>query len=69
MKDSTKRTIRTVIQTAVSVAAALPALVHVAGLSDTLPGVAVALSVAAVVTRVMALPAVDAVLSKFGLGK
>ncbi|MGI5138143.1 MULTISPECIES: hypothetical protein [unclassified Streptomyces] len=59
---------RTVIQTAVGIAAALPAIVHVTGVSEALPGVAVSLGVAAGVTRVMAIPAVEAFLDRFGLG-
>ena len=62
MTDSTRRTIRTVLQTVVSLAAGLPLIVHAASVPDALPGVAVALAVAGAVTRVMALPAVDQLL-------
>lgn len=68
MSDELRRTLRTVIQLVVGLAAGLPMLVDATGLEQT-GGVAVALSVAAAVTRVMALPAVDAVLTKLGLGK
>lgn len=59
MTDAERRTIRTVFQLVVGLAAGLPLLVHTAGLPDTLPGLGTALAVAAAVTRVMALPAVE----------
>lgn len=59
MNDPTRRTIRTVFQLVVGLAAGLPLLVHTAGLPDTLPGLGTALTVAAGVTRVMALPQVE----------
>ena len=59
MKDSTKRTLRTVLQLVVGLAAALPLIVGASGLPGTVPGLGVALGVAAGVTRVMALPAVN----------
>ncbi|MFZ4234986.1 hypothetical protein ACOZGD_07310 [Streptomyces murinus] len=62
MKDSTKRTLRTVIQTALGIAAVLPAVVSASGIPQALPWAAAALAVAAGVTRVMALPAVQALL-------
>jgi len=62
MSDATRRSVRTVFQVGVSIAAVLPAIVSASGVSEALPGVAVALAVAAGVTRVMALPMVDALL-------
>ncbi|MFJ9961088.1 hypothetical protein [Streptomyces avermitilis] len=62
MSDATRRTIRTAFQTAVAIAAGLPAIVGASGLTDAVPGVAAALAVAAAVTRVMALPVVDSLL-------
>lgn len=59
MTDALRRTARTVVQVALGLAAGLPLLVHTAGLPDTLPGLGTALTVAAAVTRVMALPAVE----------
>ncbi|WP_416976732.1 hypothetical protein [Streptomyces sp. T028] len=61
-KDSTKRTARTVLQTALGIAVLLPVIVEAAGIPETLPWVAGALAVAGGVTRVMAVPAVQALL-------
>jgi hypothetical protein len=62
MSEAAKRTLRTVLQTAVGLCVLLPTVVDAAGVPDTLPWVAAALAVAAGVTRVMALPAVQALL-------
>jgi hypothetical protein len=62
MKDSTRRTIRTVVQTGLSAAGALPLIVQASGVPQTTAGVGVLLAVAAGLTRVMALPAVDSLL-------
>jgi hypothetical protein len=62
LSDEVRRTVRTVVQCAVGLAAAMPWLVAVSGVSAAVPVVATALSVSAVVTRVMALPQVDALL-------
>jgi hypothetical protein len=59
MSDSARRTVRTVLQLLLGVAAGLPLLVHTAGLPDTLPGLGTVLTVAAAATRLMALPLVD----------
>lgn len=61
-RDGWRRTARTVLQTAVALAAALPFIVSASGLPEALPGVGVALAVAAGITRVMALDAVDGLL-------
>ena len=59
MKDSTRRTTRTVFAGVVGAAAAMPLLVHTAGIPDTLPGVGTLLTVSAAVTRLLALPVVN----------
>ncbi|PJN40522.1 hypothetical protein CG747_12690 [Streptomyces sp. CB02959] len=62
MTDATRRTIRTVLQTAVALAVALPAIVDASGVPASLPWVAGALAVAGGLARVMALPGVQALL-------
>ncbi|MCG6499181.1 hypothetical protein [Kitasatospora sp. A2-31] len=62
MTDATRRTIRTGLQALLGLLAALPLLVSTAGIPETLPGIAVALTVAGAVTRVMALPVVEQLL-------
>jgi hypothetical protein len=62
MTDAGRRTVRTVFQNVLGLAAAMPLILDAARLSDAVPGVAVALAVSGGVTRVMALPAVDALL-------
>ncbi|MFJ9243818.1 hypothetical protein [Streptomyces sp. NPDC101776] len=62
MKDTTKRTLRTVLQTTVGVAVVLPGIVDASGIPASLPWVAGALAVAGGLSRVMALPSVQALL-------
>lgn len=62
MSEAAKRTARTVLQTAVAIAVVLPAVVQASGIPSALPWVAGALAVAGGLTRVMALPGVQAVL-------
>ncbi|WP_405664981.1 hypothetical protein OG379_23200 [Streptomyces sp. NBC_01166] len=62
MSDATRRTARTVVQTAFALAVLLPALVDASGLPASLPRVAGALAVAGALTRVMAVPGVQALL-------
>jgi hypothetical protein len=62
VSEAAKRTLRTVVQTAVGLCVLLPTVVDAAGIPDTLPWVAGALAAAGAVTRVMALPAVQALL-------
>lgn len=50
---------RTVLQLVVGGAAALPILVDASGLPQTAAGIGTALAVAAAITRVMAIPAVE----------
>jgi hypothetical protein len=54
LSPDTKRVIRTALQIVVGLATALPLLIHTANLPDTLPGLGVALTVAAAVTKAMA---------------
>ncbi|GAA0371862.1 hypothetical protein [Streptomyces blastmyceticus] len=62
MTDANRRTIRTVVQTAVALAVLLPAIVDASGIPATLPWVAGALAVAGGLARVMALPGVQALM-------
>jgi hypothetical protein len=62
MKNSTKRTLRTTLQTAVGVAVMLPAIVRASDVPESLPWVAGSLAVAGCLARVMALPGVQALL-------
>jgi hypothetical protein len=62
MKDSSKRTARTVLQTALGFAVVLPAAVDASGVPETLPWVAGGLAVAGGFARVMAVPGVQALL-------
>ncbi|WP_033818879.1 hypothetical protein [Kitasatospora sp. MBT63] len=62
MTDATRRTIRTTIWTVAAVAAALPLLIHTAGLPDALPGIGTVIGVSAAITRLAALPTVDQLL-------
>ncbi|MFJ4013919.1 hypothetical protein [Streptomyces sp. NPDC090026] len=63
-----KRTIRTVLQTTVALAVALPMIVAASGIPASLPWVAVAVGVAGALARVMALPPVERILDRFGIG-
>jgi hypothetical protein len=60
-----RATVRTVFQAIIALAAAAPFLVASVGVSPTLPLVAGFLAVAALVTRVMALPQVESFLARF----
>lgn len=62
MSDNAKRVTRTIVQTALGIAAVLPAVVSASGIPAALPWVAGALAVSAGATRVMALPGVQALL-------
>jgi hypothetical protein len=66
VKHPWQATVRTVFQTIVALAAALPFLVKEAGLNpDAWPWLATALVVAGVITRVMANPRVELFLQRF----
>lgn len=62
MKDESKRTLRTIVQTALGIAVALPFIVQASGVPESLPWVAGALAVAGGFARVMALPSVQGLL-------
>ncbi|MFD7918917.1 hypothetical protein ACFV3R_06825 [Streptomyces sp. NPDC059740] len=62
MTENTRRVLRTVLQSAVGVLTALPALVDAGSVPRSLPWVCGALAVSATLTRLMALPAVQALL-------
>ncbi|MEU6222231.1 hypothetical protein [Streptomyces sp. NPDC047042] len=62
MKDSSRRAVRTVLQTGLGFAVALPAIVDASGVPESLPWVAGGLAVAGGVARVMALSSVQALL-------
>lgn len=62
MTDANRRTVRTVFAFVVSLAAALPLIVDASGIPETTAGVGALLAVGAAVTRILALPAVDALL-------
>lgn len=68
MTNANKRTVRTLIQGVVAFAIALPAIVDASGVPASLPWVAGALAVAGGLARVMALPSVEAILDRVGLG-
>lgn len=65
LTDANKKTLRTVLQTAVGVAAVLPLVVEAADIPASLPWVAGVLAVSGAVTRVMALDAVQKLLPKW----
>ncbi len=67
MSTDAKRSIRTALQTLVAVALVLPAVVNASGIPETLPWVAGALAISGALARVMALPSVQALLSRVGL--
>lgn len=61
-----QRTLRTVFQALIALAVMVPLLVSQAGLdSDRWPWLAGVLAVAAIITRIMATPAVEAFLQRF----
>ncbi|MCA1219880.1 hypothetical protein [Streptomyces sp. 8L] len=62
-----RHTIRTAIQAAVGLAAGLPLIVQAAGI-EHVAGVATVLAVSAGFARVMALPVVEQLLDRVGLG-
>ena len=60
--EATRRTLRTVLQTGLSLAAGLPFIVEASGIPQTSGVVVGTLAVAAGITRVMQLDVVDAIL-------
>ncbi|MFD4916895.1 hypothetical protein ACFWNR_27260 [Streptomyces virginiae] len=65
MTDASRRTVRTVVQTVLALAAGLPLIIDAASIPQTAAGVGLALAVAVGVTRVMALPVVEALLPRW----
>ncbi|MER5934139.1 hypothetical protein [Streptomyces sp. NPDC002054] len=65
MTDASRRTVRTIVQTVLAFAAGLPLIINAAGIPQTAAGVGLALAVAGGVTRVMALPVVEALLPRW----
>ncbi|MFE1773766.1 hypothetical protein [Streptomyces sp. NPDC059008] len=65
MSDAARRTVRTVVQTLLGLAAALPLIISAAGIPRTVAGVATALAVAAGITRVMQLDAVQRLMPRW----
>ncbi|MEU5302211.1 hypothetical protein ACH4YO_23920 [Streptomyces noursei] len=65
MSDAARRMARTIVQTLLGLAAALPLIIDTAGIPRTAAGVGIALAVAAGLTRVMALDAVQKLLPKW----
>ncbi|MGW7416144.1 hypothetical protein [Streptomyces sp. NPDC054863] len=62
MTDASRRTVRTLVQTALALAAGLPLILEASGIPQTAAGVGVALAVAGGITRVMRLPVVESLL-------
>ncbi|MFJ6748265.1 hypothetical protein ACIQNI_08750 [Streptomyces sp. NPDC091266] len=65
MSDAARRTLRTIVQTLLGLAAALPLIISSAGIPRTAIGVGTALAVAAGATRVMQLDAVQRLIPRW----
>lgn len=65
VENGGRATVRTVFQAGLALAASLPLIVEASGVPETAAGVGAALAVAAGVTRVMALPAVNDFIERF----
>ncbi|MCX3061867.1 hypothetical protein [Streptomyces beihaiensis] len=65
MSEAAKRTLRTVLQAALGLCVLLPVIIDAAGIRQTIPWAAGSLAVAAAVTRVMAVPGVQALLPRW----
>ena len=63
-----RATIRTVIATIVSIAAVWGLIVEAAGVDQATPVVAATIAVAGAITRIMAIPDVNDLLTRIGLG-
>jgi hypothetical protein len=63
-----RATVRTVLATVISIAAVWGLVVEAAGVDETTPIVATTIAVAGAITRIMAIPAVNDLLTKVGLG-
>ncbi|MEU8989962.1 hypothetical protein AB0C98_26625 [Streptomyces sp. NPDC048558] len=62
MSDAARRTLRTIVWTVIGLAAATPLIIDTAGIPRTAAGVSIVLAVAAGLTRVTALDAVQKLL-------
>ena len=67
MSREARRTVYTVIQSLIGFLVALPLIIDATGISETAPGVGIALAVSGFVTRIMDIPQVHMLLSKIGL--
>lgn len=63
-----RATVRTVLATVISIAAVWGLVVEAAGVDAATPVVASTIAVAGAITRIMAIPAVNDLLTRFGLG-
>lgn len=63
-----RATLRTVLATLISIAAVWGLIVQAAGVDETTPVVAASIAVAGAITRIMAIPAVNDLLTRIGLG-
>lgn len=63
-----RATVRTVLAAVISIAAVWGLLVEAAGVDETTPVVATTIAVAGAITRIMAIPAVNDLLTLVGLG-
>lgn len=63
-----RATARTVLATIISIAAVWGLIVQAAGVDETTPVVATTIAVAGAITRIMAIPAVNDLLTRIGLG-
>ena len=68
VRHSWKATARTVIQSGLGIAAAVPVVVTMSGVDRNVTAVATALLVSGIFTKVMAIPEVNALLTRIGLG-
>ncbi|MGY4988919.1 hypothetical protein [Streptomyces nigrescens] len=65
MSEADRRTVRTIVQTVLCLAAAFPLIVDTAGIPRTAAGVGVALAVVMAVTRVMQLEQVQKLMPRW----
>ncbi|MFD8216220.1 hypothetical protein ACFV2U_21340 [Streptomyces sp. NPDC059697] len=68
MSPANKRSVRTALQGIVMFAVAAPGIIAASGIPERLPWVAGGLAVASGLARIMALPSVEALLDRFGIG-
>lgn len=68
LSAKTRRVLRTVLQVAVGLAAAVPIVLPALGVPTTLAGYGIITAVAAGITRIMSLDIVEQALDKVGIG-